>query len=163
MGDLNKYTVAALREELRSRELLTEGKKEVLVERLRNSIILEQQRINRPVPEEFLNVELSVEQVDSANEGNANLVERGEEQPTEKSIQQELESVKRELVSVKREKELLQQKLDFQKRKNESMQRELNKIKQSNVSLQCEIRPANVTSTSSRNTSSEFNRRNICK
>ncbi|XP_050451359.1 uncharacterized protein LOC126851429 [Cataglyphis hispanica] len=121
MGDLNKCTVAALREELRYRELLTEGKKAVLVERLQKSIILEQQRINRPVLAEFLNAELSVEQVDSANKGNANLVERGEEQPTENSIQK-LESVKRKLISVRCEKKLLQQKLDFQKRKNESMQ-----------------------------------------
>ncbi|KAL6438838.1 hypothetical protein ACFW04_003725 [Cataglyphis niger] len=100
MGDLNKYTVAALREELQSRELLTEDKKAVLMERLQKK---------------FLNAELSVEQVDNANKGNANLVERGEEQPTENSIQQKLESVKRELISVRCEKELLQQKLDFQK------------------------------------------------
>ncbi|KAM0735152.1 hypothetical protein ACS0PU_011265 [Formica fusca] len=165
LNNLNNYTISALREKLRSRGLLTEGNKATLISRLQN--MLGHQLMNQPNPAEFLaNVELSVE-ADNANEGNANLAERGGEQPTEKLIQElieEIESVKRELDSTRREKESLQRKFDFQKRKNELMQRELDQIRQNNMSLSCEVRPSisSVTSTSSRNTRPEFNRKNIC-
>lgn len=138
LNNLNNYTISALREKLRSRGLLTEGNKATLISRLQN--MLGHQLMDQPNSAEFLaNVELSVE-ADNANEGNANLAERGGEQPTEKLIQELIEEI-------------------------ELMQRELNQIRQNNMSLSCEVRPSisSVTSTSSRNTRPEFNRKNICR
>jgi len=75
MNDFTNYTIAALRQELRKRELYMAGNKAILALRLKNAIEFEQ--MNQPNAAELLaDVEISTEQVDSVNEENANSIER---------------------------------------------------------------------------------------
>lgn len=143
MKELNKYSISTLKEELESRELFSKNKPNrvsILCEaRLREYYIdrLCFDQINKPNLAFLANIKLLTEQADNINEGNANLVERGEkQQPAEESIRQELESVKRELDSTRHEKELLQQGKESLQQEKETLQQEKESLQQEKESLQ---------------------------
>jgi len=146
--DYINFNATILRQELRRRELYTGGDKVVLALRLK--------------------------------EHDKKMIEDNELKERVTQIEQELKTVKEELNSIKQEKDLLQKEVESVKRKCDSIQRNKELPQQDfqdhnyrpmqrqdqNTFLSSEVQSpstSRVTSTTSRDMSYEFNRRNNCK